>query len=271
MKLRNETIHPKFIQLTTGHFREDNSYSNWRLHGTKDFLMILTLSGGGRVAYNSGEATTTENELILLRPGTLHDYGTAVNFDHWELVWAHFHPRPHWLIWLDFPEIAPGLSRLSFEQSSEKETIREQFFQINRLAASHSHRSEDFAMNSLELLLLLCDRENPNKKENSLDSRVSLALDFLCTHSSETLSIQQVADVCDLSVSRLAHLFKAQVGVTPLQFQERERLRRAKQLLELTSRSVVSISEEIGFASPFYFSNRFRKWTGVSPSQYRKG
>jgi AraC family transcriptional regulator, arabinose operon regulatory protein len=79
-----------------------------------------------------------------------------------------------------------------------------------------------------------------------------------------------VANACNLSVSRLAHLFRAQVGLSPMQFLERERLERAKSLLELTPRQVGEIAREVGFEDAFHFSKRFRRWTGSSPRAFRQ-
>ena len=266
----NETPHPKFTQLASGHFREGNEYQNWREHGTDDYLAILTLSGKGRFASGGGEAIVAEHDLVLLRPGTRHDYGTSFQSDYWELLWAHFHPRPHWPILLDLPEIAPGVHLLSLQNSPDKDIIREQFLLVNRYAMRESARNEEFAMNALELFLLLCDRENPVVGNNRQDPRIRLAMDYICKNCTETLSQRRLADVCSLSISRLSHLFKEQTGVSLQHYQEQQRLRMGKQLLELTSRSVRSIADELGYASPFYFSNRFRGATGFSPSEYRR-
>ena len=53
------------------------------------------------------------------------------------------------------------------------------------------------------------------------------------------------------------------------QFIENERMARAKQLLALTSRNVGAIAQEVGYENPFYFSLRFKKHTGVSPTDWR--
>ncbi|RYX86345.1 AraC family transcriptional regulator [bacterium] len=79
-----------------------------------------------------------------------------------------------------------------------------------------------------------------------------------------------VANHCGLSVSRLSHLFKAHMGESPQQFHERQRLQHATQLLRLTGLSVAEVAQEIGYADPFYFSNRFRRAFGKSPLQFRK-
>ena len=74
----------------------------------------------------------------------------------------------------------------------------------------------------------------------------------------------------NLSPSRLAHLFRSQTGQTPQQFVERERITRARQLLLLTSRTVAQIAGEVGYENPFYFTLRFKKHTGFSPTEWRR-
>jgi AraC family transcriptional regulator of arabinose operon len=54
-----------------------------------------------------------------------------------------------------------------------------------------------------------------------------------------------------------------------MHYVEARRIERATQLLRVTSLSVKQIAEQVGFESPFYFSLRFKKATGISPSAYR--
>jgi AraC family transcriptional regulator of arabinose operon len=58
--------------------------------------------------------------------------------------------------------------------------------------------------------------------------------------------------------------------MTPGQFLELQRLNRAKQLLELTPRTIQAIASEVGFDNPFYFTQRFKRQTGLSPRDYRR-
>jgi AraC family transcriptional regulator of arabinose operon len=82
--------------------------------------------------------------------------------------------------------------------------------------------------------------------------------------------VETLARRCGLSRSRFAELFREQMGVSPLAFLENQRLRRARELLEHTSLNLAEISVQAGFASPFYFSLRFKKHFGASPRNYRR-
>ena len=105
-----------------------------------------------------GELIARPGDWVLIRPGTLHDYAVAASETRWELLWAHFQPRPDWLPWLDWPEIAPGLMLLQLTDPA----LAERFLDVHRLFHSDLRRREAFAANALELMLLECDRLNLN-------------------------------------------------------------------------------------------------------------
>ena len=273
-----EESHPEVAHLVTGHFHEKAGYATWRTHGTDDWLLIATLAGRGRfgVEREDGpdEFTTTAGDLVLFRPRTHHDYAVAAEPGHWELLWTHFHPRPDWSPWLLWPETAPGVMLLRPEDAGVCQKILGRFAEANAVAtgvlpSAQRHR-ETFAMNALEEVLLWCDTQNPLAAPSRLDERVREAMEYLGKRLAEPVSLDSLAAACGLSVSRLAHLFRAQVGLTPQQFLEGQRLSRARQLLELTPRPIGTIAAEVGYENPFYFTLRFKRATGLSPREYRK-
>ncbi len=58
--------------------------------------------------------------------------------------------------------------------------------------------------------------------------------------------------------------------MTPQQFLEQQRLARAQTLLARTSHSIGAIAAEVGFESPFYFTLRFKRHTGLAPTDWRR-
>ena len=266
---RAETSSASVVQLITGWFRERQKYSNWRSRGTNDWLLIYTVGGKGRFGFVGGQIIAEPGDLVLLRPGTLHDYGVESTLRRWELIWAHFNPRPQWLDWLNWPEIAPGLMRLRIEGPVERARIKRRFADTHQLATTARRRREDLAMNALEELLLWVDDLNPKTQVGRVDPRVQLAMDEMCRNFNGEINLDSLAQTCGLSVSRLAHLFRLQTGTTPQRFLELQRINRAKQLLELTALSVKEIAREVGYENPLYFSLRFKRFARVSPRGYR--
>jgi AraC family transcriptional regulator of arabinose operon len=266
----HQTPHFDYAEIVTGHFHEKTGYNAIRDHGTDDFLLIFTVSGRGRFGYRSGEQLAYPGDMMILRPHTFHDYGVEPELQRWELLWTHFLPRAHWHVWLNWPEFAPGAMFLKINDLAIRRRIIARLKDMNRLATGPQRARGHFAMNALEEVLLLCDTQNPLSQPSRLDARMQSVVDFICENLSAKITLEKLAEVSGLSVSRMAHLFRAQVGTTPQRFLEQQRLDRAMQLLVFTQNSVKSIAYELGFESPFYFTLRFKRHTGYSPRSYRQ-
>ncbi len=269
--MTEKTPHPTVADLVTGHFHETRGYRTWRERGTQDWLLILTLDGAGRFGHGAdGESLMGAGDVVLLRPGTRHDYGIAPSKGTWEILWAHFQPRPAWLDWLRWPEIAPGLMRLRLAEPITRQKITTRLREAHKLATGSLRRRDLFAMNALEEVLLWCDAQNVRAQPARFDPRVQAVVDFACENLACKMTLEALAAPCGLSASRLSSLFRTQVGLTPQQFLEQQRLTRARQLLARTAHSVGSIAAEVGFENPFYFTLRFKRHTGLSPRDWRK-
>ena len=255
------------IQLLAGHFHEGSSYGIYRHEGVGDWLLIATVSGKGRFVHEGGELITGPGDWVLIRPGTPHGYGVEASLKRWELLWTHFQPRPHWLPWLDWPSVSPGLYKLAIGEGRTMDRFRD----VYRHFTGDLRHSEAYAMNALEALLLDCDRQNPLAEMSNYDARIRRAMDYLERNLSRKVTLADIAAAVGLSPSRLAHLFRAQSGLTPQQYLEGLRMQRASELLKRTGLSIKVIADSVGFDSPFYFSHRFKARTGQSPRHFRSG
>ena len=82
--------------------------------------------------------------------------------------------------------------------------------------------------------------------------------------------IAKMAALVNLSESRFKQKFKQATGIPPAEFTVREKIRESQTLLKDPARTVTSIAMELGFSSSQHFSVLFRKYTGLSPIQYRQ-
>ncbi|GAA1693460.1 helix-turn-helix domain-containing protein [Kribbella yunnanensis] len=261
MNLRDpaESPTPEVRRLVAGEFDEGPEYTTFRRRGTTDWLLVLTLHGSGHFSGVVAERGT----VILVRPGTLHDYGTVG--ERWHFMYAHLHPKPEWLPLLDWPEVAPGILRIQLLAIAK---IADYLRDAARYQLSPLPHGEQLSVNSLEAALLWCDTANP--KSARIDDRLLRVIELIDQNLKTPLDLPTLARAANLSVSRFAHLFRDQLGVTPQQFVERRRIDAAARLLELTTRSIASVAAEVGFTDPLYFSTRFRRHTGISPTAYRR-
>ena len=150
------------------------------------------------------------------------------------------------------------------------ETTLKRFRDVHRLFTSDLRRSEAFAMNALEAVLLECDRQNPLAATSRYDDRIRRTMDYLERNIARKITLADIADAVGLSPSRLAHLFREQTGQTPQQYLEGIRMQRASELLRRTRFSIKQIADAVGYDSQFYFSQRFKVRTKHSPSTFRE-
>lgn len=81
------------------------------------------------------------------------------------------------------------------------------------------------------------------------------------------LSLEELADVCALSVSQFKQKFKSQVGISPRHYINYRKIRLSRKLL-LENRSVTEAAMELGFSSSSYFTVVFRRYSACTPSEY---
>ena len=83
------------------------------------------------------------------------------------------------------------------------------------------------------------------------------------------LSLAEMANSVNLSVWRLCHIFKSDVGMPPIRYLRQLRMQRAKDLLESSFLSVKEIAFQVGLNDESHFVRDFKSTYGYSPSLYR--
>ncbi|MBB5214335.1 helix-turn-helix transcriptional regulator [Parapusillimonas granuli] len=95
------------------------------------------------------------------------------------------------------------------------------------------------------------------------------AKQFLASRLSDPPKLEEVAAVFGVSKYRLTEVFKSSLGTTVAGFLREERMRRAQRLLAQTSLGLEAIARQVGFSCAANFSNAFREYVGVWPSEFR--
>ncbi len=112
--------------------------------------------------------------------------------------------------------------------------------------------------------------KNKATKSEKWDEEYSSALAFLKENISNTLTLEDIAKGCSMSISKLKLLFRQNYGGGPLSCFNEIKIEEAKRLIGENELNFTEISAHLGFASLHYFSRTFKKVTGMSPSEYKK-
>jgi two-component system response regulator YesN len=101
-------------------------------------------------------------------------------------------------------------------------------------------------------------------------TQIKPAVDFIEANYDQPLTLADVAKAAYLSISRLAHLFKEQMGVTIIDYLTDVRIGHAKLLLLSTAKSCSRICFEVGYNNQSYFTRTFKEMVGMTPRQFRE-
>ena len=148
---------------------------------------------------------------------------------------------------------------------------------LNLMLEEVSRQEEDYetvCQNLLEVLLISMLRSGSLSvvPDNSrlLNRECTQIKNYLDANYSETITLDSLAALTHMNKYYLAHTFTKYVGLSPINYLLQKRIQEGKSLLESTSYSIAQISDLLGFSSQSYFSQAFRKATGMTPMQYRK-
>jgi transcriptional regulator GlxA family with amidase domain len=102
-----------------------------------------------------------------------------------------------------------------------------------------------------------------------LDTRVEKIIKMMREDVRGELSLAEFAQSVNLSIWRLCHIFKSDVGMPPIRYLRLLRMERAKNLLESSFLSVKEIAYQVGLNDESHFVRDFKSTYGYSPAHYR--
>ena len=238
------------------------SCANHNKRGRRDYYLVFLISGSATVKTGHGVREICENELFIIPPNTPYVFETAQLPLRYFCV--HFTGSDVLKI-LDEYEVLvfPGVNKLSYKNHLQQRftTLFEGF------AKNDSLRDKELAI-LLERLLIEASRA---KKAATLDkSSLSKSIRFINENYPSKIKIPDLAKIEGLCMTSYNLLFKEQIGISPTKYIINLRIDHARSLLESTDLSVEEIGLLCGYPDINFFSRVFKKYVGVSPSNYRR-
>lgn len=105
---------------------------------------------------------------------------------------------------------------------------------------------------------------------NGSCAALELAKDYMDHYYYENLSIEQLAAIAKISPKYFVDLFKKTYGISAIDYLTELRINKAKQLMAQSHAKLKDIAHQIGYNDEFYFSRKFKKQVGVTPTHYMK-
>ncbi len=149
---------------------------------------------------------------------------------------------------------------------------------MNHILNTYQNKDEFYSLQmQADLYSILIEIAKKSKKEvgsatrrrNDTDFTFHHILEYIDTHSGEPLEIRDLADMCHMSYSHFAKLFRENYGRSCKEYITYIRLVKAQDLLLHTDYDINYIALETGFFDCSHFIRTYKKWKGITPKQER--
>lgn len=224
------------------------------------------MEGSGHITFEGKDYTASAGDVYLLAAGKNHDY-RADSVTPWKKIWLNIYGELSDALIQSY-----GLDKQIVFSGCELYPLFREFL---RICASYEKNSTEMAERAVllfhEILIKLSAHVTAGEKEKKKNDGPALIVkEYIDAHIYEKISMEVLAKAASLSVSQMTRVFKNIYGQSPYDYVLSRKIDTACLLLLDTGLSVKEIAYRLSFADEHYFSNVFKKRTGLPPGKYRE-
>lgn len=255
----------------------------FRTHYHTEIELSLIISGSG--TYN------TEGRLYPVMAGDVFFYKSSVahcmtDIAEGGMIILNVHISPIYFHLVRSAADAPHFGREFLARSfdtvrlndilseSEAAAVREL---IGRIRYEMTERCEGYELISeayLSEILVKLARHFPRRSDHAATESSDIifrTLEFIDSHYTEPISLATLSEEARLEKTYFATLFKRVMGTNPWEYILIKRIERAVELLRSEDSNVLVIAGKVGFNNTANFNKIFKKYTGMTPKELRRG
>lgn len=261
-------------------------YADWNYKNVNSPFARIYLVQEGKARLHLPEKTQelTPGHLYLIPPFTQHSYECS---NYFSLYYIHIYENQtsneRVLEDFIFPvEVAATLLDVSlvkqlFEINPDRDLKRydpsdyDNSSTLFRTISSHAQTPVSTIFATKGILYLLCSSflAEAQHKYQITDNRIRKVLRHIRLNIDNPVSIDELSNMCCLSKDHFIRLFKKELQITPVQYINRKKIEKAQLKIITGDLPVKDIAYSLSFDNISYFNRLFRKYTGISPTQYR--
>lgn len=238
-----------------------------RLNGYHAYHWLQTESGAGIVTIAKQTIMLKPKQAILFRPRIAHRYQSK-NGSPWQTAFLTFDGLLADQL-ADFLQLKEFL--LISQMSPELISFIPQTFSDFSNSNGNIISMLDQSVELYHFLMLI--RQNALLKKHDVHNQ-TIALPivrYIAQHYAQPISNAQLAKMTRYSITYQNRIFKKIYNVTPLEFLNNYRMRKAKQLLVThPDWGITRIASQVGFHDPSHFIEKFKQSYQATPAQFRK-
>lgn len=220
------------------------------------------------------------NEGVIMKCGNyLNNWATSLDDEPYEAVAVHFYPDVLKQVYKDelpsFLKSQKAKNPVYIEKVKVDAMVSQYIDSLIFYFENPSLINDELIILKVkELMLLLVNTDVSHRILTILQDMFNPhEYDFkqvIQTHLYDDMTIEELAQVCHLSVSSFKRKFKEVFDESPAKYIKIQKLEKAAELLKVSSRRITDVCYESGFNDITHFSKSFTAHFGVPPSEYGK-
>jgi AraC-like DNA-binding protein len=243
---------------------------NWGkkvIHKHEAAKILFITDGNANIVLNDKTFIIARGDLLLINMNTDHEILSSgdTSLKGYSLIFSKLHldglPMGHIIPLEEHPILKVQEYHLTLNKYMED--IHEEY-QNNELG------SDEIISSLLKTLIIKILRimYSPNSSRNtSISEKV---IKYIIENYNRDISLTELANVVYVNPYHLAHTFKDETGISPIQYLITHRIEVARNMLLNTNLPIREIASNVGYPNANYFNLIFKKFTGYTPGKFRK-
>lgn len=225
-------------------------------------LLVYTVLGTGKFLRPTYTQAVSVGELLIVPAHVA--FGYRPHRGRWRFLWFHLHQREPWC------RVESGEATIRKTNLTKLlESVTEGFLRESRRHDPTSRRAAELYG---ELIALYIVRElggQTDVADHSVSQQLYNLWDTVAENLKHEWTVEELAHIMGVSAPHFYRICAALGGVSPIKMITRLRMERAQELLIMHDSPVRVIADMVGYDNVFAFFTAFRRFSGVTPKQFR--
>lgn len=250
------------------------------------FEMVYVKSGTGVFEFAKSHIDVGPNDLVVIRPHTPHRF-VSDDRNICDLVLVYFSFADNFGITVESQSAKEFLGYISKGDGEPAISVKVRqkndiITCMNRIIEEQQDSGEDLSAEMQRLLMqelfILVSRVLKTEYQNSISRSggqkvkelIRISESYIRNNFERELDLTTIASKVFLSPSYFIRVFREETGMSPINYLLKVRIDNAKEMLQTTNMKVRDIATAVGFSNQQRFNEMFRKFTGMTPLEYRR-
>ncbi len=271
----NEHINNRYYVPTFRAVGKIDSKNGWEYleHIHTSFEIVYIIKGSLFFWCNDEKIKVSKGQIYFIRPNQRHKELTNgdVEFIYLRFKYANTNGKNYDFFPEEF-EVSNQVINKDGDECREIVTLMEKI--LYESTNKELFYKEIVIANISELIWLISRKYKLLEKSNNCNSGeqnliVNNAINFIENNINKKIKMDDITKHCNVSSGYLSRLFKDATGVSILKYADDIKMKRAADMLFNEDFTIKEVAYTFGYSDSLYFSKRFKKWYGISPSDYK--